>query len=318
MPRVWLLRCHVYVRGGVLMSRRKLEYEFLPFPATLHPLWSGCTNAMLGLCVRLFRLSKGHAVRVYGQDWKESVCKQMELHGRERPATRKLLSMLHSDGIITVVGDNVTIRFHPDVQDEPSEEGSVAPDEYALVVEGFAVGLLGENSLELNARNHSSENLQSREIREEKRENAQARETPAAPPKQVGETKSATKAEVPRGWLGYQKAFIAAYNSWNADSPRPGVSLDSLSLAGRSSEFMALEQLSESFAAQLDRDLGPAKPYDRHEVFVAVCDTFFDAQTRKKDPAPGEARWLARDWKRHADSVLEAMRAERSALRGAA
>lgn len=109
------------------MKKQKLGYEFIPFPKTLHPLWKESTNAMLGLCLRLYALGQGKPIRVFGE-WKESLCKQMDIRGRERPITYQMLLKLRADGRLGVAGDTVSVCFRPD------------DDLHAPVTESSAIG----------------------------------------------------------------------------------------------------------------------------------------------------------------------------------
>lgn len=96
------------------MSRDKVGYPFLAFPAELHPLWETSSTHDLGLCYRLFKLTKGLPYQLHGKDWMGWLCRQMMIHGAERRNVRAALQRKHTEGLIRIEGDRIVVGFGPD------------------------------------------------------------------------------------------------------------------------------------------------------------------------------------------------------------
>lgn len=109
------------------MSRRpKLDYDFCPLPRKRHPAWAGVSLHMKGLMLSLFELADGAPITTSG-NWLDSLCKQMQIDGRDRPNVRKSLLDLQSKGVLVVSQEAVSVAFFPHVQvtpvDVPSTSG---------------------------------------------------------------------------------------------------------------------------------------------------------------------------------------------------
>jgi len=94
---------------------RKVGYEFSPLPKKWHAAWADLSMPMRGLRASLFELADGGPITVDG-DWLTSLCKQMNVGGRERPNVRKSLLDLQARGVLAVDGQTVSICFRPDSQ----------------------------------------------------------------------------------------------------------------------------------------------------------------------------------------------------------
>lgn len=92
------------------MSRAKIGHEFCPMPRKWHAGWAHHDGAHArGVRNALFELADGASIPVHGADWLESLCKQMQFHGRERPNVRKTLKAFAADGLIAWDGAGLVL-----------------------------------------------------------------------------------------------------------------------------------------------------------------------------------------------------------------
>lgn len=141
----------------------RIPYDFTPFPRKLHPGWAGRSHASWGLCVRLWLLADGQPIQVHGADWRASLCQQMGIGGRDRPTTRALMADLQSDGLMTVAGGFVHVKFHPD-QGRPGTtelRTELVAEEYDRGSTGVQPGVRQESyPSDLSVEKHSGRVLQ--------------------------------------------------------------------------------------------------------------------------------------------------------------
>jgi hypothetical protein len=154
----------------------RIPYDFTPFPRKLHPGWAGRSHASWGLCLKLWLLGDGQPIQVHGADWRASLCQQMGIGGRDRPTTRALMADLQSDGLMTVLGGFVHVKWHPN-QGMPGTT-ELAPELVAEEYDRGSTGVqpgVGQESypLDLSVDNHSGRFLQTdRQTEEREREHA--------------------------------------------------------------------------------------------------------------------------------------------------
>jgi hypothetical protein len=90
------------------MSRARIAYDFCPLPRRWHAGWANHDTAHArGVRDALFELADGGPIPVHGADWLESLCKQMQFHGRERPNVRKTLKALAAEGLLAWDGSGM-------------------------------------------------------------------------------------------------------------------------------------------------------------------------------------------------------------------
>ncbi len=174
------------------MSGKKLEYAFVAFPAELHPLWLGVSTHDMGLCLRLFILTKGDPYPIHGRDWMGWLCRQMTIHGPERRNVRAALARYHDLGLIKVESGVVTVGFRPDFVLGPTSDQR--PTDVRSTVDRQSIDSARTSlehrsdvarvvKIEPSTGNHSSQNLQIDQIRSDQireDEDARARATTAA------------------------------------------------------------------------------------------------------------------------------------------
>jgi hypothetical protein len=126
---------------------------------------------MRGLMFSLFELADGEPVTVEG-DWLESLCKQMQVDGRDRPNARKSLLDLQARGVLWIDGQTVSVCFRPD-----SQLRRVVADLSANVVDSLANGRGSDIPIDSTPRNDTTHVRQTDKTdkKEETRESARAR-----------------------------------------------------------------------------------------------------------------------------------------------
>jgi hypothetical protein len=154
----------------------KVGYPFVPFPVELHPLWVGVSTHDMGLCLRLFLLTKGLAYAVHGKDWMGWMCRQMSIHGPERRNVRAALQRYYELGLIRVETSTVTVGFTPDFDvaltlDRRSTDVALTSHEHRTDVARVV-------QKDLSVENHSTPKSQIDKIEEIKEENTRASALP--------------------------------------------------------------------------------------------------------------------------------------------
>jgi hypothetical protein len=172
----------------------KVGYSFVPFPAELHPLWVGVSTHDMGLCLRLFLLTKGGPYAIHGKDWMGWMCRQMSIHGPERRNIRAALQRYHELGLIRVEASTVTVGFTPDF--DVTLTSDRRPTDVALTSHEHRSDVARVVQKDLSVENHSTPKSQIDKIEEikEERERAGAR-THAREATPKAEERAATKPE---------------------------------------------------------------------------------------------------------------------------
>lgn len=209
------------------MARTKIAYDFCPLPRRWHAGWANHDTAHArGVRVALFELADGGPVPVHGADWLESLCKQMQFHGRERPNVRKTLKAFAADGLLGWDGcGHVIVAFLPGAEllpsvVDPSSTGSrVVADRSPFVVDPSSSGngVVGEwlaNEQPLNNPLQSSQRNDSSHVRQTDRQTDKKDET-----EETREAARAVSSVSPRPELIGFRWFAALWGRSEMDVP---------------------------------------------------------------------------------------------------